>query len=149
MPSYEIQADIFTRLSVFDSRKGSSNTFKTHKNISLYFKRKYLIIYNYHQFLMLKGQVRSKNKSAQMKEREKCKTTSHHWPQCANWFSRYRILKSGIWARWTSPFCRFLASFSLENDVIDAVLQNNEKMKVQYLRSLLIDLLEILQAFRT
>ena len=39
--------------------------------------------------------------------------------------------------------------FSLENDVTDAILQNNEKMKVQYLRSLLIDLLEILQAFRT
>ena len=36
-----------------------------------------------------------------------------------------------------------------ENDVTDAILQNNEKMKVQYLRSLLIDLLEILQAFRT
>ena len=45
MPSFEIQADIFTRLSVFDSPKGSSNTFKTHKNISLYFKRRYLIIY--------------------------------------------------------------------------------------------------------
>ena len=47
MPSFEIQADIFTRLSVFDSPKGSSNTFKTHKNINLYFKRSYLIIYNY------------------------------------------------------------------------------------------------------
>ena len=47
MPSFEVQADIFTRLSVFDSPKGSSNTFKTHKNISLYFKRRYLIIYNY------------------------------------------------------------------------------------------------------
>ena len=47
MPSFEIQADIFTRLSVFDSPEGSSNTFKTHKNISLYFKRRYIIIYNY------------------------------------------------------------------------------------------------------
>ena len=47
MPSFEIQADIFTCLSIFDSPKGSSNTFKTHKNISLYFKRRYLIIYNY------------------------------------------------------------------------------------------------------
>ena len=37
----------FTRLFVFDSAKGSSNTFKTHKNISLYFKRRYLITYNY------------------------------------------------------------------------------------------------------
>ena len=48
MPSFEIPADIFTRLSVFDSPKGSSNTFKLRlvKNISLYFKRKHLIIYN-------------------------------------------------------------------------------------------------------
>ena len=46
MPSFEILADIFTRLSVFDSPKGSSNTFKTRKNISLYFKRRHLIIYN-------------------------------------------------------------------------------------------------------
>ena len=45
MPSFETPADIFTHLSVFHSPKGSSNTFKTHKNISLYFKRKYLIIY--------------------------------------------------------------------------------------------------------
>ena len=47
MPSSETPADIFTRLSVFDSPKGSSITFKTHKNISLYFKRRYLIIYKY------------------------------------------------------------------------------------------------------
>ena len=33
MPSFETPADIFTRLSVFDSPKGSSNTFKTHKNV--------------------------------------------------------------------------------------------------------------------
>ena len=51
MPSFEIQADIFTRLSVFDSPEGSSDTFKTHKNISLYFKRRYLIIYNYQDTL--------------------------------------------------------------------------------------------------
>ena len=45
MCSFEIPADIFTRLSVFDSPKGSSNTFKTRKIISLYFKRRHLIIY--------------------------------------------------------------------------------------------------------
>ena len=39
MPSFEIQADIFTRLSVFDSRKGASNTFKTHKNIPVFQKK--------------------------------------------------------------------------------------------------------------
>ena len=84
-----------------------------------------------------------------MKELEKCKKTSHHRPQCAKWFSRYSISKSGIWARWTSPFCRFSASFSIKYDVTDAILQDNEKMKVQYLRSLLFDLFETLQAVRT
>ena len=57
--------------------------------------------------------------------------------------------KGGIWAKWTSPFCRFSASFSLKYDVTDAILQDNEKMKVEYLRSLLFDLFETLQAVRT
>ena len=48
-----------------------------------------------------------------------------------------------------SPFCRFLASFSLKHDVTDAMLQQIEKMKVQYLLSLLFDLFEILQAVRS
>ena len=47
MRSFEKPTDIFTRLSVFDSPKGSSDTFKTHKIITLYFKRRYLIIYKY------------------------------------------------------------------------------------------------------
>ena len=84
-----------------------------------------------------------------MKERAKCQKTSHHRPQCAKWFSRYSISKSGIWARWASPFCRFPASFSIKYDVTDAILQGNEEMKVQYLRSLLFDLFETLQAVRT
>ena len=84
-----------------------------------------------------------------MKECEKCKRTSHHRPQCAKWFSRYSTSKSGIWARWTSPSCRFSASFLLKYDVTDAMLQDNEKMKVQYLRSLLFDLFETLQAVIT
>ena len=84
-----------------------------------------------------------------MKKREKCKkNTSHYRPQCAKWFSRYSISKSGIWARWISPFCMFSASFSIKYDVTDAILQRNEKLKVQYLRSLLFHLFEILQAVR-
>ena len=78
-----------------------------------------------------------------MKEREKCKKTSHHRLQGAKWFSRYSISKSGIWARWTSPFCRFWALFSLKYDVTDAMLQDNEKMKVQYLSSLLFVCLKL------
>ena len=34
-------------------------------------------------------------------------------------------------------------------DVTDAILQDNEKMKLQYLRSLLFDMFETLQAVRT
>ena len=84
-----------------------------------------------------------------MKKCEKCQKTSYHRPQCAIWFSRYSISKSGIWARWTSPFWRFSASFSFKYDVTDAILQDNEKMKVKYLMSLLFDLFETLQAVRT
>ena len=57
MPSFETPADISTRLSVFDS----SNTFETHKNISLYFKRRYLrlqlhvAIYRPDSFVLMLG----------------------------------------------------------------------------------------------
>ena len=43
---------------------------------------------------------------------------------------------------WKSPFCRFSASFSLKYVITDAILQNSEKMKVQYLRNLLFDCLK-------
>ena len=84
-----------------------------------------------------------------MKEREKCNKTSRHRPQCPKWFSRYSISKSGIWARWTSLFCRFSGLISLKYESTDPMLQDNEKMKVQCLRSLLFDLFETLQAVRT
>ena len=45
---------------------------------------------------ILKGNLWSKKSLAQMKEHEKCTKTSHHRPQCAKWFSRYFISKSGI-----------------------------------------------------
>ena len=76
------------------------------------------------------------------------KKTSHYRPQCAKWFSRYSISKSGIWARWISPFCTVAASFSIKYDVTNAIPQDSEKIKVQYLRSLLFDLFETLQAVR-
>ena len=47
--------------------------------------------------------------------------------------------------------CRFLAAIPLKYDITDAMLQDIEKMKVQYtmyLMSLLFDLFEILQAVR-
>ena len=57
--------------------------------------------------------------------------------------------KVEIWAKWTSPFFRFLASFSLKYDVTDGILQDIENMTMQYLMSLLFDLFEILQAVRS
>ena len=45
---------------------------------------------------LLKGNLRSKKSLVQMKECEKCKKTSHRRPQCAKWFSRCSISKSGI-----------------------------------------------------
>ena len=82
---------------------------------------------------------------------EKCKKKmSHCWPQCTKWFSRYPIPKSGIWAKWRSPSCWFSASFSRKYvDITDAIWQDNEIMKVQYLSSVLFDFFEILQAVRT
>ena len=44
--------------------------------------------------------------------------------------------------------CGFLASFSFKYDVTDAILQDDEKMKVQYLRSLFFNWFETLQAVR-
>ena len=48
-----------------------------------------------------------------------------------------------------SPFRIFLASFLLKYDVTDAIRKDIEKIKVQYLRSLLFDLFKILQAVRS
>ena len=78
----------------------------------------------------LKRNLRLKKVKLKWKSVNNKKKMSHHRPQCAKWFSRYSISKSGIWARWTSPFCTFSASFSLKYDVTDAILQDNEKMKV-------------------
>ena len=47
------------------------------------------------------------------------------------------------------PVYRFSASFPHRYDVTDAIRQDNEKMKVKYLRSLLFLLFEILQAVET
>ena len=44
---------------------------------------------------------------------------------------------------------QIFASFSLKYDITDAMLQDIEKMKVQYLMSLSFDLFEILLAVRS
>ena len=59
MPSFEILAYIFTCLSVFDSRKGSSYALKTSKNISVYFKRKHVRIYSKRFLLFVTGSARN------------------------------------------------------------------------------------------
>ena len=44
----------------------------------------------------------------------------------------------------TSPFCRFFALFSSKYDITDTILQDNDKMTMQYLRSLLFNWFETL-----
>ena len=83
-----------------------------------------------------------------MKEREKCKknepsTTSMH--QMVLEIFHFKVRNLG---KMDIAICRFSASFSLKYDVTDAILQDNEKMKVEYLRSLLFDLFKTLQAVR-
>ena len=109
-------------------------------------------------FIYRKGKLQSKKVKLKRKSMENEKKMSHHWHQCAKWFSRYPIPKSAIWARWTSPFCRFLASFSLKYDITDAILQDIEKNEsaisqeyfVQHLKSGEIPLLtsNSLQSFK-
>ena len=57
LPSFEIMADNFTRLSVFDSTEGSSNTFKTRKNISWHFKKRHLVTYKYEFYLSYESYI--------------------------------------------------------------------------------------------
>ena len=45
--------------------------------------------------------------------------------------------------------CRFLAYFSLKYDVTDAMLQDIEKVKVEYLKNLLFDLFKTLHTVRS
>ena len=97
---------------------------------------------------MLKGTSSRKKVTLKCKSLKNAEKTIHYRPQCAKWFSRYSISNLGIRARWVSPFCRFSESFSVKYDVTDAILQDHEKMKVQYLRSLLFDLFETLRAVR-
>ena len=83
-----------------------------------------------------------------MKEREKCRKnepspTSMHQMVLEIFHFKVKNLSK------TLRLCRFSTSFSLKHDVTDAMLQDNEKMKVQYLRSFLFDLFETLQAIRT
>ena len=96
-----------------------------------------------------KGTSGRKKVNLKRKSVKNAKKPSHHRPQCAKRFSRYSNSKSGIWLRWTSPFCRFSASFLLKYDVTDAILQDIKNMKLHYLMSLLFDLFEILQAVRS
>ena len=48
-----------------------------------------------------------------------------------------------------SKMDRFSASLSHRYDITDAILKDNENVEVQYLRSLLFNLFDVLQAVRT
>ena len=60
-----------------------------------------------------KGHLRSKQKLSSNEEREKCIKTSHYRPQCAKWFSRYSISKSGIGQDGYRHFVVFQPNFQL------------------------------------
>ena len=62
---------------------------------------------------IVKGNLQSRKKLSSNERAWKIQKTSHHRPQCAKWFLTYSISKSGIWAKWTSPFCRFKPHFQL------------------------------------
>ena len=83
------------------------------------------------------GQVRTEKLSSNEELEIKNAKNGHHSPQRTRCSSKYPISRSGIWV-----FCKFLASFLLENDVTDAILKDYERIKVQYLGSLLFDLFE-------
>ena len=84
-----------------------------------------------------------------MKEREKCEKlaiTDLNVPNGSRDipFRSQEFVKDGH-----RHFAGFQPSFSIKYDITDSILQDNEKLKVQYLRSLLFDLFETLQAVRT
>ena len=58
-------------------------------------------------FVFIKGEFWLSTSWAQMKEHEKSKRTSHHWPSCANWFLRYRNSKSYLLPIRMLPFSWF------------------------------------------
>ena len=85
-----------------------------------------------------------------MKEREKCTKTRAITDLNAPNGSRDIPLQSQEFRQdGHRYFVGFQPHFSLKYDVTNAMLQNNERMKVQYLRSLLFHLFETLQAVRT
>ena len=80
-----------------------------------------------------------------MKEHEKCNkmTSMRQMVLEISLFKVRNLSKMDVAILW------ILASFSRNYDVTDTMLQDIEKVKVQYLSSLLFDLFEILQAVRS
>ena len=80
-----------------------------------------------------------------MKERDKYKKNEPPLASMRQMFLEISHRKVKNLSKIKSPFCRFSASFSRKYDVTDAIRQDNGKMKLQYLISLLFDLFGILQ----
>ena len=83
-----------------------------------------------------------------MKEREKCKKRAITDLNAPNGSRDIPFQSQEFGHDGYRHFVGFQPQFSIKYDVTDAKLQDNEKMKVQYLRSLLFDLFETLQAVR-
>ena len=50
----------------------------------------------------------------------------HWWLRCAFWFSRWPVLRLGIWVRCALLFCMFSASFLFGFGIMGVVLQGSE-----------------------
>ena len=84
-----------------------------------------------------------------MKEREKCKKQAITNLNKPNGSGNFLFQSQEFGQDGHRHSVGFSASFSIKYDITDAILQDNEKMKVQYLRSLLFNFFATLQAVRT
>ena len=97
----------------------------------------------------LKGQLHSKNKFSSNEERETCKKnepspTSMRQMVLEISHSKFRNL-----SKMEVAILKVLSVIFTQNDVTDANLQDNAKMKVWYRESLLFNVFEISQAVKT
>ena len=96
-----------------------------------YFKQKkpYLFTFQFQVQLRsrpLKGTSGRKKSYPQMKEGENAKNEPLPTSTCQMVFEIFHF-KVRNWARWTSPFRRFSASFSIKYDVTDSTVQDIER----------------------
>ena len=88
----------------------------------------------FNKVLNPKGKVQSKNKLLSNERAWKCKTTSHHWPQCANGSRDNACQNHEFEQDGRHQFVGFYPHFHLNMTSQRRILQDNEKIKMHYLR---------------